>query len=397
MAVATRHPLDSSASGAPDESDPTTTRSWPNVARGLAGSFATRADAHDEGDTFVEENYAEMRAARLFSAAVPSELGGGGASFAEIAAVIREIARSCGSTALAYSMHAHLLAAPIWRDRPNGTPPPQPLLRRIAAEELVLVSSGGSDWLDGSGTLRKVEGGYRLTARKIFGSGSPAGDLLLTTGVYEDPADGPVVLHFGVSLHDEGVQILDNWQAMGMRGTGSNDILIEDVFVPDAGISARRPQGIWHPAFDVVSVVAWPLVLSAYLGVAEAARDIALQQAAKRKHDVTVQSLVGEMDTELNMAQLLVEDLVRLASTDFTPSVETSNRVYMSKTMAARGLLRTVEKAMEVASGAAFVRGLGLERRFRDVQGVRYHPWQEKKQALFSGRHALGLSVDPGS
>src|SRR6185436_15050058 len=147
-----------------------------------------------------------------------------------------------------YSMHSHLLQATIWRHRHNATPSAEPLLRRIAAEELVLVSSGGSDWLDGSGTLEKVEGGYRFSGRKIFGSGSPAGDLLLTTGVYQDPVDGPVVMHFGVSLHDPGVQILDNWRTLGMRGTGSNDILITDVFVPEGGISVRRPQGTWHPA-----------------------------------------------------------------------------------------------------------------------------------------------------
>ena len=55
------------------------------------------------------------------------------------------------------------------------------------------MSSGASDWLSGSGKLEKVEGGFRMTGRKIFGSGAPAGDFLMTTGVYDDPerrADG---------------------------------------------------------------------------------------------------------------------------------------------------------------------------------------------------------------
>src|SRR5205809_7083957 len=153
------------------------------VARELAADFATRAAQHDADDTFVAENYAALRKAKLFSAPVPAELGGGGASYADHAAIIRIIARGCGSTALAYSMHSHLLQALIWRYRKNAVPPAEPLLRRIASEELVLVSSGGSDWLDGSGTLTKSNGTYSFTARKIFGSGGPSGDLLLTTDI----------------------------------------------------------------------------------------------------------------------------------------------------------------------------------------------------------------------
>ncbi|HYK98330.1 MAG TPA: acyl-CoA dehydrogenase family protein, partial [Candidatus Acidoferrales bacterium] len=209
------------------------------TAAALGADFAKRAAKHDSDDSFVAENYAAMREAKLFSAPVPAELGGGGASYSEHAAIIRAIARGDGSTALAYSMHSHLLQGLIWRHTHGAVPPAEPLLRRIAKEELVLVSSGGSDWLEGSGTLIKSDGTYSFNARKIFGSGGPSGDLLLTTGVYDDPEKGPTVLHFGVNLHDPGVKILDNWRTMGMRGTGSNDIQIENVTVQDAAVSVR--------------------------------------------------------------------------------------------------------------------------------------------------------------
>src|SRR5438309_4517627 len=177
------------------------------VARELAADFATRAAQHDADDSFVAENYAALKKAKLFSAPVPAELGGGGATYAEHCEIVRAIGRGCGSTALAYSMHSHLLQATIWRHRHNMQPPAEPLLRRIAAEELVLVSSGGSDWLGGAGTLTKDDGTYKFSARKIFGSGGPGGDLLLTTGVYNDPEKGPTVLHFGVSMKDAGVKV----------------------------------------------------------------------------------------------------------------------------------------------------------------------------------------------
>ena len=369
----------------------TATTDWLATAKTLSDQFAARAAAHDADDSFVAENYAAMRAAKLFSAPVPAELGGGGATYAEHAAIIRTIGRGCGSTALAYSMHSHLLQALIWRHRHNATPPAEPLLRRIAKEELVLVSSGGSDWLDGSGTLTKDDANYRFTARKIFGSGGPSGDLLLTTGVYDDPQNGPTVFHFGVNMKDPGVKVLDNWQTLGMRGTGSNDITIENVAVADASVSVRRPKGTWHRVFDVISPLIWPLVLSAYVGVAETAADIALGFAKKRANDTITQDIVGEMRTQLLLAQDTLERMIAVAASEYEPSVALSDLTYRRKTVAANAALRAVGLAMEAASGAAFFRGSGLERCFRDIQAVRYHPWQERKQYRFSGRVALGL------
>jgi len=128
-----------------------TTTDWIAKTKELAADFATRAAEHDADDTFVAENYAKLREAKLFSAPVPAELGGGGATFAQHCEMIRTLGRACGSTALAYSMHSHLLQALIWRHRHAAVPPAEPLLRRIAKDEVVLVSTGGSDWLEGSG------------------------------------------------------------------------------------------------------------------------------------------------------------------------------------------------------------------------------------------------------
>src|SRR5256886_5805137 len=155
----------------------TTTKDWVAVAQGLATDFATRAAEHDANDSFVAENYQALRDAKLFSAPVPAELGGGGATFAAHCEIIRAIGRGCGSTALSYSMHSHLLQALVWRWRHNATPPAEPLLRRIAAEELILVSSGGPDWGDGSGKLEKKKGGDGFYPRKNFRRGGAARGL----------------------------------------------------------------------------------------------------------------------------------------------------------------------------------------------------------------------------
>ena len=363
---------------------------WMAVARDLSPGFAERAAAHDAEDRFVAENYAELKAARVFSAGVPVELGGGGASHRELCALLRELAHSCGSTALALSMHTHLLAATIWRL--NQGQPVQPLLKRIADEQLVLVSTGASDWLESSGQAHKVDGGFRVTARKIFGSGSPAGDLLLTSAVYDDAEAGPTVLHFPVPMRSEGVTVLDNWRTMGMRATGSNDVLLENVFVPDAAVSLRRPKGQWHPFFNVVSAVALPLIMSVYLGVAEAASDAALGIARQKATDPNLPYLIGEMDNALVTAQLAVQGTIDLCDDyRFEPTTQTANAVLIRKTIASRACIAAAEKALEVAGGGAFFRSAGLERLLRDVHGAQFHPLQEKRQHRFTGRLALGL------
>ncbi len=140
-------------------------------------------------------------------------------------------------------MHSHLLARLVWSHQHNQTPPTQTVLRRIATEEIILVTSGGSDWVDGSGVAVKEDGGYRVEGRKVFGSGSPFGDLYLTSAVYDDPKDGPTVLHFAMNLKGEGVTILDDWHTLGMRGSRSNSIILDGVYIPEAAISARRPRG----------------------------------------------------------------------------------------------------------------------------------------------------------
>ena len=302
------------------------------------------------------------------------------------------LAQYCSSTALALAMHTHQVAIPAWRWRHEGAPV-EPFLRRVASEELILVSSGGSDWLAGSGRAEKVEGGYRVTGRKVFASGSPAGDLFMTMAVYDDPEAGPTVLHFGIPLDSAGITIADNWRTLGMRGTGSNDVMLESVFVPDGAIGVRRPAGRWSPAWHVVATIALSLIFSVYVGIAEAARAFALRQAASRRHDIGTQELVGQMETELATARMALRQMLD-ASASGHMGVETTNEVVIGRAVVGRAAIRTVELAMEVAGGAGFFRDTGLERLFRDVQGARYHPLRGQAQRLYSGRVALGVDVN---
>lgn len=363
---------------------------WVAIARELGPGFAARAPALDANDTFPFDNYQELKQHRVLSAGIPAELGGGGASYAELCAMLQELGRHCGATALALSMHTHLVAAMVWLWRQGA--PVAPLLEQIAREQLVLVTSGASDWLVSGGTAERADGGYRITARKTFGSGSPAGDLFITSAVYDDPVSGPTVLHFPVPLRAEGVTVMDNWRTMAMRASGSNDIVLDGVFVPEGAVTSRRPQGTWAPFLNVVTAVAMPVVMSVYLGVAEAARDLALQQVAKKRDDPTVWYLVGEMENALTAGRLAVQRSIDLnAEYTFAPDLTTTNALLVCKTLAAEALMQAVEKALEIVGGGGIFRGMGLERLVRDIHAAQFHPLQAKRQHRFTGRMALGL------
>jgi alkylation response protein AidB-like acyl-CoA dehydrogenase len=372
--------------------DRTSRTDWVAVATDLVPVFAARAAGHDADDTFVSDNYADLRRRHVFSAAVPAELGGGGASHAEMCEMLRTLAHGCSSTALALSMHTHQVLVPAWRWR-HERAPVDDLLRRLAADELILASSGGSDWLTGSGRAERVDGGYRISARKIFASGSPAADLFSTMAVYEDPVDGPTVLHFVIPMDAPGVRLHDNWRTLGMRGTGSNDVTLDGVFVPEAAIGVRRPSGRWSHAWHVVAANALPIVYAVYVGVAEAARDVAVGEAGRRRDDHAIQEMVGGMDTELTAARLAWRSMVDAANRG-PVGPEVTNDVMIGRTLVGHAVLRTVEAAMEVAGGAAFFRSVGLERLFRDAQGARYHALRGPAQRRYAGRLALGLDVD---
>jgi acyl-CoA dehydrogenase len=366
---------------------------WVGLMTLLGQDFATRSAEHDANDSFVAENYAKLKEHDAMAAGVPTELGGGGASPETLCAMIREVSRYCGSTGLAFSMHTHLVGtlAYLWR---AGNKAPEGMLRRVASEKLTLISSGGSDWLPGSGKLEKVEGGFRLNARKIFSSGVPAGDILMTTGVYNDAQDGPVVYHFPLSLKAEGVKIVETWRTLGMRGTGSHDIEIKDAFLPDAVMQGvRRPAGKWHPFMHAVALVALPIFYSAYLGVAESAREIALSLAQRKKDDPVTPILLGELENQIIAARIAHASMVSLVASE-KPGPATTIQVLARRTVLVNALTQAAEKAMEVGGGAGFFRSHGLERCFRDIQGARYHPIPEKAQTRLTGRFLLGLDID---
>jgi alkylation response protein AidB-like acyl-CoA dehydrogenase len=368
---------------------------WSTDLAKIGPQITEEGRACDAENRYVGANIAALRDHGFLGLAVPAELGGGGLSRIELAAMLRELAHYDSATALVLSMHTHTVAAAAWRWRFQKAPT-DGLLKRVAGERIQLLSSGGSDWLPGSGTAEKVEGGYKVNGLKVFASGAPSADIFMTGAVELTPegqtAEGPTALQFGVPMKSPGVSIVETWDTLGMRGTASHSVKLDNVFVADAAIAARRPAGVWHPSFHLISMIAFPLVYAVYTGVAEAARDIAVAAAAKRIQPDTIEA-IGQLDTELAATRIAHHSMVEQME-QAQPGPETTNKVFQHRTLVARGAIKTVELALVAAGGAGYFRSLRLERAFRDVQGARFHPLQDGPQQRLAGRVALGLPID---
>ncbi|CAN5198288.1 acyl-CoA dehydrogenase family protein [soil metagenome] len=363
---------------------------WITTARSLVGPLGTHAADHDRDGTFVAEGITLLRDGGCMAMLVPTERGGGGATHAEACALLAEIAHGCPATSLTFSMHAHLVAAQVWRNK-RGLP--APVLDKVAANQLALVSTGASDWLESNGSAREVEGGFRISARKSPASGAPSGDVVVTSVRWDDAPDGPQVIHCSVPFTAEGVSIEETWDTMGMRGTGSHTVVLDDVFVPTASVSLVRPAGTWHPVWSVVLGAAMPLIMSTYVGVAEAAAERAIALAASRRDPVAAAPQIGRMLSRLSVARDVTGAMIA-ASDDlrFDNTVEHASTTLARKSAVADAVIDTVRLAMEIGGGQAFSTGAQIERFYRDVHGVLYHPLPAAQQEQFTGRVALGLS-----
>lgn len=360
---------------------------WIALARDLVPALAATAEQHDRDGTFVHDGFELLREHRLMSLLVPVELGGGGATHAEACAVLAELAHGCPATSLSYSMHSHLVAAQVWRHH-RGMP--APALQRVAAEQLCLISTGASDWLESSGSATAVDGGYRVTARKLPASGCPAGDVLVTSVRWDDAPEGPQIVHCSIPFTADGVSIEESWDALGMRGTGSHSVVLDDVFVPAAAVALVRPAGEWHAIWATVLGAALPLIMASYVGVAESAAERVRPLAARRADRPETVGQLGRMYTRLTGARDAVAAMID-ASDDlhFENTVALADITLRRKTTAADACIDTVRLALEIGGGQAFDRSCGIERLFRDVHGCLYHPLPAAQQELFTGRLSI--------
>jgi alkylation response protein AidB-like acyl-CoA dehydrogenase len=376
------------------------------LAGSLADRFAERAGEHDREGTFPFENYEEMREAGYLGLTVPEELGGRGASLHELILAQERLAIGDGSTALAVNMHVSPIGqlASLWRS--SGDEGLAEVLRRAADGRLVYASMsaepGDPILMTSSTVAERVDGGYRVTGKKIFGTESAVCTEFSTRARYDDPEGGPQVLFFRVPRDAEGLRMKETWDTMGMRATRSDDFELENVFVPDEAVFHSYPVGHFD-ATMLKTVWGWamPTFGAVYLGIAAGALEFAREQvqARGRQDDPQVQGLFAEMEVLLETARAVLfrhaEEMDSGGLYTELPVQDGMARAVLTKYVTTNNAVAIVDRALHVVGGAGYYRRFPLERMYRDVRAGPIMPYSNLEAHDLFGRTSLGIEIAP--
>src|SRR5579875_1842731 len=374
-----------------------------DLAAELAGDFATRAAQHDAEASFPYENYARLKESGYTVLTIPEELGGMGATLLERIKAQERLAQGDGATALAINMHFNTLGLliDVWqRSRP---PHVEAKLKRIARERLICGGSGSEPdnaiySLRPRTTARRVQGGFIVNGRKIFGTQSEAIDYFFGQALWEDGPQGPTVLTFFIpAKQTPGLIFKDDWYVMGMRSTASRSSELKDAFVADEDVAAQYRVGRTLRVTKIFAKA--PFSIGApYIGIAIAARDFVVEFMRDRprfplKHPMShlpsVYNKVGEMDMLIEGARAAMWKAA--AELDLDDSVNWSRKAVAARMIAIENSVRVVDLAMRAVGGASYFKRFPLERMFRDVRAGIYHPFDSDETLELLGKTAFNI------
>lgn len=370
--------------------------------------FDSRAATYDRENRFFDQDFEELRAAKYLVLPVPEELGGRGLSLAEMCREQRRLAYYAPATALAVNMHLYWIgvAADLWR---RGDTSLEWLLRDAAAGEIFAAghAESGNDIpvLLSCSKAERVDGGYRITGRKQFGSLTPVWTRLGLHGMdTSDPAQ-PKIVHAFLPRDSSGYIIKETWDVLGMRATRSDDTVLDNAFVPDRYIARVVPAGGAGIDAFVLSVFAWALMGfgNIYYGLAKRALDKSVA-AVKSKHSLAVsRTMAYHPEIQHAIAQMVIEmesigpHLDRVAE-DWSNGVDHGSewpaKIFAAKYKAVEGAWRVVDAGLDIAGGAGIFRSMGYERLLRDARLGRIHPANAFLTHEIVAKTALGISLD---
>jgi hypothetical protein len=370
-------------------------------ARLLAENFVERAPAHDRDASFPFQNFADLSEAGLLALTVPAALGGAGAGAQDAARILGIIGKADPSTALVLSMHyiQHLVMA-------RSTRWPARLSRKLAREtvdgislinalrvepELGSPSRGGLP----ATIARRTETGWRLSGRKIYSTGAP---ILKWYAVWArtDEADTRVGL-FLVPAGLPGTQIVETWNHLGLRASGSHDVIFDDVVFPlDYEIDVRKPEEWRTPDFTQATVHA-VFIAAIYDGVARAARDWLVEFLRNRIPGnlgaplatlPRAQETLGAIEARLSVNARLIDSFAGDFDDGVPLNAIESNIIKLTVT---NNAVAAVDDALSLTSNHGLSRANPLERHYRDVLCGRVHTPQDDATRIAAGRLALGI------
>lgn len=389
------------------------------AAEALAPIFAKRAATHDRAGSFPTENFAEIRSAHLPAFNVPVAYGGLGANLLDSVRLLESLAKGDGSTALSFAMHVQTIG-----NTGESRAWPADLLERVFAAAVTdgaLINSVASEPELGSpsrggkpkttatplyekdGTVRA----WRIDGHKNYASMSPALDFMIIPALLLDGSDETARFLVAPALLPVGaLEIVETWDTLGMRATGSHDVVLRGVEVDNNSLLSRGAEGA---AARITHLNAWFMlcVSAVYLGVAVGGLHVAARYALDRvptglgKPIAEVDAIkrqLGQAEFLLEQARICVHHVAtlhdRMVAGDSGISAEQiSPLVAVAKVTATNNAIAAMEHCMRVVGGQAMSRSFPLERHFRDVRGGLNHPINDEAAYLVLGKRALDRAM----
>jgi len=373
------------------------------LAQRLATDFAARAASHDREASFPFENFAELHRAGVLSLTIPTAFGGRGISIYEFCLVQEALAHGCSATALAVNMHLYNCGGVL---QLFNTDFRRQVVRAVQEEGAVIGSSlsePGASLLAPTVTARKVPGGYRVTGRKYFCTLAPILRYFLFNAAVEGFAksgvSGTVTLAAERGL--EGMEILETWDSMAMRASGSHDIHFTDAFIPDE----RRigPEG--EGSESGLAALPWYAlgIASVYTGIAAAALEFTIEYVKQRRlHPLPrtianlpgIQFAVAEMVIGVEQSRALIYKTAAELAHGVDYGDEMLAKVATPQYVATRTALDVVTQAMQAVGGPSVLRRYPLERYYRDVRAGTLHPFTHYWLLEMIGKRVLNIPLD---
>jgi alkylation response protein AidB-like acyl-CoA dehydrogenase len=354
--------------------------------RALRPEISTRAEEIEGVRALPRDIAGKLRSAGVFRRYVPRSHGGDEMWPDEGLTVIEELARADASVAW---------VAAVGSEGPS-------FYAYLPPETYDKIYSGGPDVIhtgviNATGRARRDGDGYRFSGKWSFASGCANADYICVHGVLEgEPgASGPPATRLGCVPANQ-VEIVDVWHVSGLKGTGSNDVVVNDLFVPGdwTGNIAELPSVARHPLDQRPLLARFGTEFAAVaVGIAQGALDDIVDIAnnktpamsrSKLAADPVAQHMVGSLATDLHMARTLLHDVARTDQASVTggaPDNAVIRRARLAR--AASVAASVVDAAYNVSGTTGLFESCPLQRRLRDVRAVTQH-------FLLSTRNSFG-------
>jgi len=366
-----------------------------------------RAADYDRDNRFFQEDFDELKAAGYLKMAIPREFGGLGMNLVEVGRETRTLAQYAPATALALNMHNYWVgdAADAWR---GGDKSLEWILREAASGEVFAAGHAehGNDipGLLSTTTAERVNGGYKFTGRKAFGSLTPVWTRMGLHGMDASDPKAPKIVHAFMPRDTKGFTIKETWDVLGMRATRSDDTVLDGVVIPDKYIARMVPVGAAGVDNFVLGFFTWALVGfgNIYYGLSLRIREVLIEQLKTKSSIALTRPMIYHPEVQHGIAEISMDieamgphvEAIALDWAEGRAGPDWFLRLVAMKHRVVESAFRIADRSLDLSGGFGMFKKSELERLFRDARAGKFHPANPLLTHEIVGKISLGISPD---